>query len=105
MGRPPRVTRTLTKTTARVLAMDLLTQKPVELEVTLPRAYKEGEDKRLFRDVCTVVDDDQHKAVSIQQVRAEQHLYGMTEAEFLKHAMELPPRKTSTTKEKENEHV
>lgn len=103
MARPPRVTRTIKTTVCKVLAMDLSTEQPMELEITLPRAYKPEEGKRLFQAVCQAVDSAERKAVAIQEARTEAALYGMTEAEFLRHAVELPPRKTTSDQNNDQE--
>lgn len=85
MARKPMVTRTLISTKAEVLCMDVATATPVTREVILPRTYKN--DVALLKAVEQVVTDV--KPVHIQSSSEIEKLYGMTESDFLKYAVEL----------------
>ena len=73
--------------------MNLISGTPFELEVTIPRTY--NDPKKMFKEVCKVVDDDEKtKAVHIKSFEEQETLYGMTEQKFMEYADVLPPRGT-----------
>lgn len=92
--RTPMVTRTITTTNVTVLCADAIEQEMYELNVTLPRTYKD--DKALMKAVSQAVDVDEAdkkiKAVSVIKTEVVETLYGMSELEFIKAAKVLPPR-------------
>ena len=94
MARIPQVTRTITTTKANVLCMDLVHQEPVNVDVVVPREYKD-EDK-LFKAVAKVIDNEKIKAVQITAYEVIETLYGMSEQKFIENAEVLEPRKQNT---------
>ena len=94
MARIPQVTRTITTTKVNVLCMDLVNREPINVDIVVPREYKE-EDK-LFKAVAKVVDNEERKAVQITKSEVIETLYGMTEQKFIENAEVLEPRKQNT---------
>ena len=86
MPRKPIIQRTLTTTTVKCLCVDMDTKQTAEMSCTLARAYKT--DKQI---VGTINDlklfGDNIKAVTVLEKSIEVEKYGMTEQEFLKHAV------------------
>lgn len=97
MARVPMVTRTITTTKAIVMCVDVEAGEPFNMEVTVPRTYKDSES--LLKTVKPIVETETIKAVYIVDKTEIETLYGMTEQEFIKHASELPERTTKTEKE------
>lgn len=97
MARIPQVTRTIITTKANVLCMDITKGEPLTKEVILPRTY--ADEKALMKAVRAVVDNDEVKAVHVQNTEVVETLYGMTEQEFIEHAKILPPRGKETEAE------
>ena len=89
MARKPMVTRTITTTRVNVLCLNVVCAEPFNREVTLPRTYKD--DKKLFKMVQELVDNEQEKAVTIVDKTEVETLYGMTEQEFIDNARVLDP--------------
>ena len=83
MARKPMVTRTITTTKVNVLCLNIETSEPFNMVVTLPRTY---DDKKLFKAVQSVVDNDTQKAVHIVDKEEVETLYGMSEQSFIEHA-------------------
>ena len=92
MARIPMVTRTLVSTKCVVLCMNLKEGTPFEQEVTIPRTY--SDQKKMLKEVCKIVDNDEVKAVHIKSSEEQETLYGMTEQKFMEYADVLPPRGT-----------
>lgn len=100
MARKPMVTRTLLSTKANVLCLNITTGEAENKSVTVPRTYKD--DKALLKAVTPIVEQDKDiKAVHIVDSEVNETLYGMTEQEFMEHAVVLPPRGTTETEETE----
>lgn len=83
MARKPMVTRTITTTKVNVLCLNIETSEPFNMVVTLPRTYA---DKKLFKAVQGVVDNDTQKAVHVVDKVEVEILYGMSEQSFIEHA-------------------
>ena len=90
MARVPQVTRTIPTTDVKFLAVNTELRETYEQVITLPRTYKD-EDK-MMKALEKVLAGEPIKAVSIISYEVRETLYGMTEAEFIKHAQVLPPR-------------
>lgn len=89
--RKPMVTRTIQTTEATVLCIDITNSEPFNQTITLPRTYKD--EKALMKKVASVIDDENVKAVHVVATKVNEVLYGMTEDDFVKMALVLPPRK------------
>lgn len=98
MARKPMVTRTIITTKVNVLCLDIQTSEPFNTVITLPRTYKD--EKKLMKVVEEAINTDTIKAVHVVDKEEVQTYYGMTEAEFIAHAVELDPQ---TRKELETE--
>ena len=90
MARVPQVTRTIPTTDVKFLVVNTELRQTYEQVITLPRTYKD-EDK-MMKALEKVLAGEPIKAVSIISYEVRETLYGMTEAEFIKHAEVLPPR-------------
>ena len=90
--RTPMVTRTMKNTVATVLMANTETREVFEQNFTLPRTYKD--DEKVLKLVKALCDGEPVQPVSIVNTVVEESLYGMTEADFLKHSTKLPPRET-----------
>lgn len=88
--RTPQVTRTITTTKARLMCLDIEKGEPINAEVILPRTYKD--DKAILKAAEKVLEDVTVKPVHVVSSVVDETLYGMSEAEFIKHAEILPPR-------------
>lgn len=90
MARTPMVTRTMTTTKATVMCLDIVKGEPSNVEVTLPRTYKD--EKAMMKAVQRSLGDGAIKPVHIVSSETVEVLYGMSEDDFLKYASVLPPR-------------
>ena len=84
MARKPMVTRTITTTQTNVLCLNVVSGEPFNKVVTLPRTYKD--DKSLMKQVSSVIDNDEVKAVHVVDKKEVETLYGMTEQDFISKA-------------------
>lgn len=98
MARKAMVTRTILTTKVNVLCMDVKTCEPCNIDVSLPRTYKD--ENKLFKAVQSVVNKDNIKAVDIVSQETVETLYGMSEQDFINGAVVLDP---TTRKEIETE--
>lgn len=89
MARKPMVTRTILTTEVNVLCLDVTTAEPFNKVITLPRTYKD--EKKLMKVVEEAVNTDSVKAVHVVSKHEVETLYGMSEAEFIAHAVVLDP--------------
>lgn len=90
MARTPMVTRTIASTKVNVLCLELEKAEPFNKVVILSGTFKDN--KAIDKAVHNAIDDDKVKAVHVVDVEVQEHLYGMTEQEFIEHAKVLPPR-------------
>lgn len=88
------VTRTILTTEVSVLCLDIIKSEPFNMDVTLPRTYKD--EKTIMKKVSALIDNDERKAVHIVHSQVVETLYGMPEEEFIIAAEVLPPRKDYT---------
>lgn len=96
------VTRTILTTEVSVLCLDLIKSEPFNMDVTLPRTYKD--EKTMMKKVSALIDNDERKAVHIVHSQVVETLYGMPEEEFIIAAEVLPPRKDYTKTTDDNIH-
>lgn len=96
------VTRTILTTEVSVLCLDLIKYEPFNMDVTLPRTYKD--EKTMMNKVSALIDNDERKAVHIVHSQVVETLYGMPEEEFIIAAEVLPPRKDYTKTTDDNTH-
>lgn len=99
MARVPMITRTITTTKAIVMCLDVEKGEPFNMEVIVPRTYKD--DESLLKTVKPIVETDTVKPVYIVDKTEIETLYGITEQEFIKHAIVLPERTAKPEKETE----
>ena len=90
MARQPQVTRTIQTTKCSVLCIDLANEQPFTQEVILPRTYKD--ERSMMKKIKPIVENDNVKAIHVQNFTVESTLYGMTEEEFISMAHILPAR-------------
>lgn len=90
MARQPQVTRTIQTTVANVLCIDLVNEQPFTQIVKLPRTYKD--ERSMMKKIKPIVENDNVKAIHVQNFTVESTLYGMTEEEFISVAHILPAR-------------
>lgn len=90
MARQPQVTRTIQTTKCNVLCIDLVNEQPFTQEVILPRTYKD--ERSMMKKIKPIVENDNVKAIHVQNFTVESTLYGMTEEEFISVAQILPAR-------------
>ena len=90
MARQPQVTRTIQTTKCNVLCIDLANEAPFTTEVILPRTYKD--ERSMMKRIKPIVENDNVKAIHVQNFTVESTLYGMTEEEFIEKAQILPAR-------------
>ena len=94
MARTPMVTRTIVTTKANVLCLNIEQGEPFNKLVEIPRTYKT--DEELLNKVKSVSETETEKCVHIVDKEEIETLYGMTEQDFIKHAVILPPRGEKT---------
>lgn len=92
MARVPQVTRTIQTTNVSVLCMDIQNREPINIDVVLPRTYKD--DETMLKAVKKIAETDTIKPVQIVSSMVQETLYGMSEQDFISHAEVLPPRNT-----------
>ena len=90
MARQPQVTRTITTTKVVLMAADISTGELVDVEMILPREYKDAE--AILKMAGKVGVNPNLRYVYVKSAEVVETLYGMTEAEFLRYAKPLPPR-------------
>lgn len=88
--REPMVTRTIVTTKVVALGMDIETCEPGNKVFILPRTYKD--DKAIMKELDKRTEEENFKCVKVVDTEVIETLYGMTEAEFVRVAKELPSR-------------
>lgn len=99
MARVPMVTRTIVTTKANVMCLDVEKAEPFNMDVTVPRTYKD--EAALLKAVKAVAENDTVKCVHVVDSEDIETLYGMTEQEFIEHAKVLPPRNKEENKDEQ----
>lgn len=90
MARQPQVTRTITTTKAVLMAANISTGELVDVEMILPREYKDSE--AILKMANKISDNPNMKYVYVKFTEVVETLYGMSESDFLRYAKPLPPR-------------
>lgn len=90
MARQPQVTRTITTTKAVLMAANISTGELVDVEMILPREYKDSE--AVLKMANKISDNPNMKYVYVKSTEVVETLYGMSESDFLRYAKPLPPR-------------
>lgn len=85
------VTRTVKSANVSVLCMDVETAEALNTTVNVPSPAKD--EKKLLEQVKRLAETDTIKVVHIVDITPQETLYGMTETEFVKHAIIMPKRK------------
>ena len=93
MARQPQVTRTITATKVVLMAADVSTGELIDVEMTLPREYKDAD--AILKMATKIGENPNLRYVYVKSAEVVETLYGMTEAEFIKYAKPLPPRAKS----------
>lgn len=89
MARKPMVTRSFEVTRVNAMVCDTITAEVSNIERELPRTYKDS--KKLLAVAKEVIETESLKVVTIVDSKVYTKLYGMSEADFLKNAIELDP--------------
>ena len=89
MARKPMVTRSFEVTKVNVMMCNTITAEVHNKEFEVPRTYKDNE--KLLKVVKEMVETDSDKVVTIVDKSIATKLFGMSEADFLKNAIELDP--------------
>lgn len=91
MSRKFAVTRTIEKTEAVVLAFDKTTAEPLNGKVVI--GHKLTDDRAIERAVRKVVEADPNmKLIEVIDYKTVSQLLGITEEDFMAHAVELDPK-------------
>lgn len=89
MARKPMVTRSFEVTKVNVMMCNTITAEVHNKEFEVPRTYKDND--KLLKVVKEMVETDSDKVVTIVDKSIATKLFGMSEADFLKNAIELDP--------------
>lgn len=85
MARKPVVTRTITSTTATVLAVDTVNESLVEKTVILPRTYKD--DQAIKKAIARLnLLPDTLVVSNVKEASESKRRYSMPEERFVEHA-------------------
>lgn len=90
------ITRTITISECEFMCVDVETANVEIVTAELTGKISKDEALKIYK---STVESDAFKVVNCQSIAYAEHLYGMTEKEFIKHAKVLPPRKTSEIEE------
>lgn len=100
MARKPMVTRTFETMNVEVMTVDITTQKVSNTICTLSRVI---EDNSKLEKAVREQFNGNEKFVAIVNKTIESKLYGMSESDFLKYAVELDPETRKALETEENE--
>lgn len=92
MARTPMVTRTITLTRANVLCLNVTNAEPFNVLLEVPHRCVNTD--KLLELAKKEINTDDVKVVHIVDLDYVEHLYGMSEEDFIKNAEILPARKT-----------
>ena len=93
MPRVPQVTRTMKVTNVHALVGDLETETMQEIDLVLPRTYRSYE--LLSKAIKAEISGKSLVLMKVLHSETKEHLFTMSEAEFVKIAKPLPLRKQS----------
>lgn len=89
MARKPMVTRSFEVTRVNVMMCNTESAEVQNKDIEVPRTYKDNE--KLLKVVKEIAETKTDKVVTIVDKTEFTKLYGMSEADFLKNAIELDP--------------
>lgn len=101
MARKRMITRTIEQTTAEVMTLNVRTAEVVTQSYAIGGRYS---DEDLLKKLQEIFQTDEVKLVHIEKQECTDVLLGMTEEDFIRYAIVLPPRGNQTEiKEDKNE--
>ena len=86
------ITRTLWTSTVTYMTVDINSATVASLTSTIVGKHNSDTAMPVLK---SMVETETIKVVSVINVTVEEGLYGLTESEFLAHAVKLPPRSTA----------
>lgn len=89
MARKRMVTRTIEQTTADVMTLNVVTAEVLTQSYTIGGRYS---DEDLLKKLQEIFQTDEVKLVHIEKQECTEVLLGMTEEDFIRYAIVLPPR-------------
>ena len=89
MARERQITRTINVTTATAVCMDITTMENGTRALVITGDVP-SQDK-VLKDLRKLYDTDTFKVVAIKEMITVEKLYGLSEVDFLKYAVELDP--------------
>lgn len=89
MRKEKMITRTITQTSAQVMAIDVTNSEVSIFETKIGGAYT---DIELLKTLKKIYETDTYKLVHIESNKHEEILLGMSENKFMEYATVLPPR-------------
>ena len=87
MAKESMITRTITTTLATVLCLDVETGEPCSRSFKIPRIPKKENEILKFAAKVLAESEPNVHAVHVVETLIDEKIYGMTESEFLKHAV------------------
>lgn len=97
MAKPRMITRTISTTVADVLCLDIETGEACNRSFTFPSVFKK--DSEILKAAAKRLEATEPNvhAVHVVGIAKLETLYGMTEADFLAHAMIMPAKEKPAT--------
>lgn len=89
MRKEKMITRTITQTTAQVMAIEVTNSEVSIFETKIGGVYT---DIELLKTLKNIYETDTYKLVNIESNKHEEILLGMSESQFMEYATVLPPR-------------
>ena len=89
MARERQITRTINVTTATAVCMDITTMENETRELVITGDVPSAD--KVLKDLRKLYDTDTFKVVAIKEMTTVEKLYGLSEVDFLKYAVELDP--------------
>lgn len=89
MRKEKMITRTITQTSAQVMAIDVTNSEVSIFETKIGGVYT---DIELLKTLKKIYETDTYKLVNIESNKHEEILLGMSESQFMEYATVLPPR-------------
>lgn len=83
------VTRTLKVTEAEILVIDTATEIAESVPMSFSKVFKN--EKQILKEAQKMLGDTNKKAVAVKGFNVAEHRYGMSEADFIAHSVELDP--------------
>lgn len=89
MRKEKMITRTITQTSAQVMAIDVTNSEVSIFETKIGGVYT---DIELLKMLKKIYETDTYKLINIESNKHEEILLGMYESQFMEYATVLPPR-------------